>query len=542
MLLAVANGGKAAIRATGWRDLTAEQRAQVAPWVTPVATRDDLRPFTRAPQALPTQVTNYRHLPLIRSQSLENCGAFAPTYYLKTWQEARERDWVRPDPLVNPERVMSPGFTFPLSNGGVNAGAAPSLVLAILCRYGCATWRDMPENPTDWTSYPTEAVWRQAMPYRAERILSFDARTPAGQAAMKQHLADGNLLALSLLIYHDVYDNYPLGAGANNGVICAAGSVEWAPHTFTVIGYDDNKTYTNGGARSGAFLAVNSWGPNWGVSNALLGSAGCVWFAYDYLADTVGCRLLEVLGLVDRIGYQPTDVAVYTIEHPCRVELDVRIGAGPPAAPASPGWLEAFPDAGSTQSFAGTIAVDVTDFSAADPLAYWLRVEDALVDNPGWPAASGHVSRFYVERAGGLCLEADAVPLQTADDGIAYLAADPFVVSSDAFGGETGRMFMASAWADFSTGMGRPTWRCAGPTRPTPACGCSSAAARASPSTPLRRSRPWPAAPPWPGRTTTATDTPTLPCAATPPPGPSAGCTRTSAAAGWPTAASRCPP
>ena len=264
------------IHRTGALPFSQEVEAKLAPLVRPLTT---IRPMA----TLPSKFKNITHLPVVREQMLNNCGAFTTSYYYKGYQEAREHGWVRPNPATHPERIMSPGFTYPLSNSGKDAGANPGVVMDIICRYGISTWATMPENGA-YTQYPGEAAWRDGIRHRGKEVISIDLSSDAGIAALKQHLASGDPAVIGVLLYHDTYDHYPSGVGTDQQVIFDNGSDRWDWHAFTVIGYDDNKAYTAGGvAKKGAFLAVNSWGSGWGVTDPDAGSGGFVRFAYEYV-------------------------------------------------------------------------------------------------------------------------------------------------------------------------------------------------------------------------------------------------------------------
>ena len=80
------------------------QAAGVKPGARQTGLRMEARPAerisidrVRAPQNpvatstnLPAVVKNTLYLPKVRNQLLANCGAYAPSYYYKTYQEARE--------------------------------------------------------------------------------------------------------------------------------------------------------------------------------------------------------------------------------------------------------------------------------------------------------------------------------------------------------------------------------------------------------------------------------------------------------------------
>lgn len=378
------------------------------------ATAVPLEQVVRRPAgALPSKVKNITYLPVVRSQGLANCGAFSPTYYLKTWQEAKEHGWVRPDPDKNPERVMSPGFTFPLTNGGQNNGANIGYVMQAICRYGCADWKTMPETG-DYITYPNEAQWRNAVKYRGSQVLNIDPSTAAGVNQLKQLLASGNLATIGVLLYYDTYQSYPaagcVGVDSASGVIYGHGSSLWDYHAFTIIGYDDDKAYDAGGtAKKGAFLAVNSWGTGWGVTDSDAGSGGFVWFGYDYIMSGRGGLAGPAYTMVDRIGYAPTDLAVLDMYVNQRAYLSMTIYPGSPVNRLA-GGIEAFPNGGGAEYFTGRIVFDVSDFAALDPVCYTIEgIDDsALVGSNTAGAKTGEVRGLTIEKANGQRIKAAA--------------------------------------------------------------------------------------------------------------------------------------
>ncbi|MEN6626844.1 MAG: FG-GAP-like repeat-containing protein [Candidatus Sumerlaeia bacterium] len=376
----------------------------------PSAVRLESLPRARA-AALPAKVKNITYLPVVRNQGLANCGAFSPTYYLKTWQEAKEHGWVRPDPDKNPERIMSPGFTFPLTNGGQNNGANIGHVMEVICRYGCADWKTMPET-SDYTTYPSEAAWRNAIKYRSSQVLSIDPSKASGITLIKEQLAAGNLVTIGALLYHDTYDQYPtagVGVDTASGVIYDHGYTLWDYHAFTIIGYDDDKAYDAGGvAGKGAFLAVNSWGTGWGVTDADAGSAGFVWFSYDYIMNKRGGLSGAAYTMVDRIGYAPTELAVLDMWVNRRAYLTMSIYPGSPYDRLAAS-LEAFPNGGGDQYFTGRIVLDVTDFASLSPVAYTVDAIDdsAMVSTTEGGAKTGAITGLTIEKANGQKIRAN---------------------------------------------------------------------------------------------------------------------------------------
>lgn len=381
--------------------------------------------------ALPSKVKNITYLPVVRSQVLGNCGAYAPTYYVKTWQEAKEHGWVRPDPEVNPERVMSPGFTFPLTNNGENAGANIGHVMSVICRYGCADWKTLPET-LNYTDYPSEAAWRNAIKYRGSQVYYIDLSTTAGVVSLKEQLAAGNIAAFGVLLYHDTYDNYPtsgVGVDTASGVIYDHGSTIWDNHALTVIGYDDNKAYTeNGVAKKGAFLAVNSWGPGWGVYDSDAKSGGFAWFSYNYMMNKRGGMSSGAYLMVDRIGYVPTDLAVLDMYVNQRAYLSMTIYPGSPVDKLA-GGIEAFPNGGGKNYYTGRIVLDVTDFAALNPVCYTIEGVDntAYIYPTAAGTKTGEITGLTIEKANGQRIKANIStndPVEIVAKSTDYLTSD----------------------------------------------------------------------------------------------------------------------
>ena len=369
------------------------------------------------PRTRPAACANLLHLPVVRNQLLASCGAYAPSYYYKTYQEARERGWVRPDPDVNPERVMSPGFTFPLTNRGENNGAGLSTVMNVICRHGIAAWNDMPEN-LDWWTYPADDVWAKALPYRGDRVIGFNLATNDGLEAMKQHLADGDLGVFAMPVSAG-FHSYPDCSGVNNDVLFANGPI-YDFHALTLIGYDDARTYYDGAAtRTGAFLAVNSWGPGWGVEVPGAGTAGFCWLGYDYMR-TNRAGDSSVLAMVDRTNYVPREFALLEISHQARGDLQMSIAPG--NGPYATNGPSAFPRGGGHLPYHGTLTLDITDFMADRPETWHLWAMD-------WNGSThtpevGTIRRFAILRADGMILTNCKTPVTLVNSDIESLPDD----------------------------------------------------------------------------------------------------------------------
>jgi hypothetical protein len=115
--------------------------------------------------------------PIGNQGSLGSCAPFSLAYYVKSYQEARERGWDLSDsgwtgvwpgyPARNLGKIMSPKFVYNLINGGKDAGAYYTETVYILNNFGCATWEKFPYG-TDYLTWPDTASWKESPLYRGK--------------------------------------------------------------------------------------------------------------------------------------------------------------------------------------------------------------------------------------------------------------------------------------------------------------------------------------------------------------------------------------
>ncbi len=383
-------------------------------------------PVLQPHASIPSRVINIEYLPKVGRQVHGACTAWATTYYHKTWQEAKEHNWVRPDPAITPERVMSPAFTYNLSNGGVDEGSSFEMNYGYLEKYGAVGCDVMDANASPgWIPSSEQII--SAFPYRAQELFQINLYTAAELQLLKEHLASGDLATTSLTIYSN-FHSYPAGEGIDSEVyykISGNAYTDWcnvppcpALHALAIIGYDDNKTYTDneGVVHTGAVLLVNSWGNGWGLYLEEAEEGGFIWVGYDFLLALKH----NVYWMSDRIGYVPTLIGTYELFHPRQGELSIDLLAGDKDAPD---WsmdvsllLNDIP-----RSINQTIAFDATDYASLINYSWWLRVRD--MDIPGlWsPPETGAISSFTIKRLDGKIWEAEDVPMDTVD----FNASDP---------------------------------------------------------------------------------------------------------------------
>ena len=388
-----------------------------------------------------SSTVNYQYLPPVGDQGgLGSCAAWASCYYVKTYQDAQQRGWT--DLSSNPAHTMSPCFGYNLANGGGDNGSDPSVIMQLLCDHGCATMADMPvhtnpnstnfmiTNITDSTSWPSSSTWKSALTYRANTASVIDLSTVNGFNSLKTWIANGNLAIIGLEVF-DNFEYYPSTSTyahsiSTNGVYYANEGVDTGgAHALTIIGYNDNMTYKqyDGTVSSGAFLLVNQWGTNWGVSvstpingYSLNTSSGFIWMSYSYIKNLYSAGFPYAYVMTDRNGYTPTTFGKFALNHSARGCLDVQFMGG--NNNLSPDWtFDCLPNLGGNVLINQQIVVDLTTFNINDNNSFWLGVYDSNNTNDAGATTytnnTGQISYMSVIESNGTEIKSTNVPKYT---------------------------------------------------------------------------------------------------------------------------------
>jgi len=326
------------------------------------------RALLQGRKTLPALVDNSisRYFPPIRSQGMQgSCAAWCSCYYYNTYTQARDENLTVSNGDNN--HICSPAFMYPLINGGVDKGGSVPYVVARLSDVGCCSWALKPYSESDWVSWPSEAAWIDALKRRTSAAHSFNLMTDAGIAALKQHLANGNIAATRTDVYanwHPTFHNNE-GRGIQNGVLFShAGETNTGGHGMTFVGYDDNRSYNDGTTtRHGAFLLANSWGTGWGIYNSTgSGTKGFMWVSYDYVKAANSC-FEGAWYNDDRDNYRPRLYGAAGINHATRGYVTYSGGVGSTLTPAWSSYKPIDHDGGTTVSIQDTkrVAVDLTE-------------------------------------------------------------------------------------------------------------------------------------------------------------------------------------
>lgn len=227
-----------------------------------------------------------------------SCVAWSIGYYVKTFQEAKEHSWDlsgatweggssgQPSPSYQ-DKIMSPAFIYNLINDGQDGGASYSEAIRLVCFIGESSWAKMPYNRLNYTVWPSEPAWTEAPNYRGNssgyQYMSISDNT--GISNLKNWLASGNLAVVSVDAYKIQNQVTEASLLTDMDMLTLDNYVNPSTnHAATIVGYDDNFSYTELGATEyGAFKIANSWGKG-GWEKI---SDGFYWISYEAMKQRV---------------------------------------------------------------------------------------------------------------------------------------------------------------------------------------------------------------------------------------------------------------
>jgi hypothetical protein len=177
-------------------------------------------------------------------------------------------------------------------------------------------------------------------------------------------------------------------------------------HANTIVGYDDNFTYTeSGNLTQGAFKIANSWGKSSSWEKTPVD--GFYWISYEAMMH----RVLTCYSYYDNIGYQPSLEAKFRIDHINRADCTVTVGLGTPTAQII---TKKFGVSGGNYPFCpNNIVLDITEFKNQMPVfvnqPFFLKVYNTRTN------ATGSISYFSIENS-----IAPGLPCQTKQNQNVY--------------------------------------------------------------------------------------------------------------------------
>jgi len=303
----------------------------------------------------PEAVFNTVGLPPIGDQGQQgSCTAWATGYYCMTHQIAKANDWW--DTTIASHQ-FSPAFVYNQINFGDDSGSYVSDAIELMKDFGCATMADMPYDYTDYTSWPSEWAYTNAINYRVSESYYIYTLNDNGIEAVKQALLDGNVLVTAIYVktsffYFDETNNVYSTTYADE--------TTYGGHAVCIVGYDDTITTDDG---AGAFLLVNSWGTNWG-------DGGFWWMTYEAMKNPALSRGYAYHFDVVEQPHSPKLIATFRISHEHRGQimydgLQISVGTQSYTAWTNTYWAFAIRSAdGNYQNhpFPGNeIVIDISD-------------------------------------------------------------------------------------------------------------------------------------------------------------------------------------
>ncbi len=198
-----------------------------------------------------------------------SCVAWSTAYALKSYQEKiEERIPFLKDNEIDDDRVFSPSFIYNQLNNGRDGGITIISALNFLSEHGCATLREMPYNPADYLTLPSDSVKQNAQNFKISYWRKVDA---SNIQEIKKQLNAGYPVIVGAEIDKDFkangYNNYNSVPYIWNHYA----SDNRIGHAMVVVGFSD---------RLQAFKVMNSWGNQWGNN-------GYCWISYDFFPKCI---------------------------------------------------------------------------------------------------------------------------------------------------------------------------------------------------------------------------------------------------------------
>ena len=198
-----------------------------------------------------------------------SCVAWSTAYALKSYQEnIEERISFLKDNKIDDDRIFSPSFIYNQLNNGRDGGISIISALDFISEKGCATLKDMPYNPADYLTLPTDAVKQNAQNYKISYWRKVDV---SDIQEIKKQLNAGYPVIIGAEIDKDFKAN---GYNNDNNVPYIWNdylSDTRIGHAMVAVGFSD---------RLQAFKIMNSWGEYWG-------NEGYCWISYNFFPNCI---------------------------------------------------------------------------------------------------------------------------------------------------------------------------------------------------------------------------------------------------------------
>ncbi|HEY4155412.1 MAG TPA: C1 family peptidase, partial [Puia sp.] len=232
---------------------------------------------------LPESANLQRYAPAVGDQGKQgSCVAWSSAYGARTILEAA-RTGKAPDELK-----FSPSFLY--NQIGVDAcdGSYINRAMEFMTRRGSVPYADFPYSEEDCKRQPDQQLLDEAQQYRmrgANRLTAGDRTDQIDLRAIRENLSQGAPVVIGMMV-GGTYMQAMMGKDVWNPTQDDESMMGFAGHAQCVVGYDDAKY-------GGAFLIMNSWGPQWGNN-------GFAWVRYKhfkyFVREAYGLEAMPAVG------------------------------------------------------------------------------------------------------------------------------------------------------------------------------------------------------------------------------------------------------
>ena len=237
------------------------------------------------PDPLPRSVDQSSDFPAPGSQRGQgSCTSWAVAYAVKTYHERVERGWQLQDSRGRQfrERIMSPAYIHNQAKRPGKDGVYIEDALLLVARQGVSSLALTRYNHLDEETQPSAAARAEAARYKIAdfgRVYRGNRRADF-EREMKLHLVAGTPIIIGLWLYDDfaLNDDNPVYDDDTS-------TYERSYHAVVIIGYDDDMN---------AFIILNSWGDDWGVSLNSGGRRGYGYLDYEWIDELINVAFVMI--------------------------------------------------------------------------------------------------------------------------------------------------------------------------------------------------------------------------------------------------------
>lgn len=232
---------------------------------------------------LPESANLQKYAPPVGDQGKQgSCVAWSSAYGARTILEAT-RTGKAPDALK-----FSPSFLYNQIGMDGCDGSYINRAMEFMTQRGSVPYEDFPYTDQDCKRQPDQQLLSEAQQFRmrgANRLTVGESTHQLDLRAIKENLSQGAPVVIGMMVGGS-YMQPMMGQDVWNPSQDDASMMGFGGHAQCVVGYDDAKY-------GGAFLIMNSWGPQWGNN-------GFAWVRYKqfkyFVREAYGLEPMQAIG------------------------------------------------------------------------------------------------------------------------------------------------------------------------------------------------------------------------------------------------------